>query len=305
MPLDEFYFLRTNRNKILALNNEIQILSEKIDITKKALEENEETLYSEKYGSRVAKNGNPEELKLQVETQKELIFRLKQKNFQGKSIRNFFENDYYTEEQKHKNFGDQKNKLDIFFMFVVIGGIIMTAWAIAGIMVEGFECTNGGGSPDLEFFLASPDSAIEYCSDPTSNDVLAAEKYDSEKTDTFVLLVLPPLLVATLWKWFVFNPKRKIRKAELPFNSNPIYSDYEKNKFSYEVENELLSDLQRRLRNSSEGLSKIKSMEDQIINDKELILVNINRIEVCEKEKLELWDKINHLIPYSDVLELS
>ena len=117
--------------------------------------------------------------------------------------------------------------------------------------------------------------------------------------------MLPPLLDATLWKWFVFNPKRKIRKAELPFNSNPIYSDYEKNKFSYEVENELLSDLQRRLRNSSEGLSKIKSMEDQIINDKELILVNINRIEVCEKEKLELWDKINHLIPYSDVLELS
>ena len=31
MPLDEFYFLRTNRNKIQELNNEIQILSEKID----------------------------------------------------------------------------------------------------------------------------------------------------------------------------------------------------------------------------------------------------------------------------------
>ena len=81
--------------------------------------------------------------------------------------------------------------------------------------------------------------------------------------------------------------------------------DYEENKFSYDVENELLRDLKKQLRNSAKGLSKIKSMKDQITNNKESILVNLNRIEACEKEKLELWGKINHLIPYSDVLELS
>jgi hypothetical protein len=303
MPLDEFYFLRTNRNKILALNNEIQSLSEKIDMTKKALEENEETLYSEKYGSRVAKNGNPEELELQVETQKELIFRLKQKNFQGKSIHSF-QKDYDIEKQKDQKSTDKNNGFDALMMILWIMVLPIAVWAITNILIGGFECTNGGGSSDFEFFLGSPDSAIEYCSDPTSNDVLAAEKYDSIMGDAILLCGLIAFIFY-LWKWFIFNPKRKIRKAELPFNSNQIYSDYEKNKFSYEVENELLSDLKRRLRNSSEGLSKIKSMEDQIINDKELILVNINRIEVCEKEKLELWDKINHLIPYSEVLELS
>ena len=71
MPLDEFYFLKTNRNKILALNNEIQSLSEKIEMTKKALKENEASLeFREEY---VANNENPDQLEHQVDAQKKLI----------------------------------------------------------------------------------------------------------------------------------------------------------------------------------------------------------------------------------------
>lgn len=301
MPLDEFYFLKTNRNKILALNNEIQSLSEKIDMTKKALKENEASLeFREEY---VANNENPDQLEHQVDAQKKLIFQLKQKFFQGKSIHSF-QKDYDIEKQKDEKLTDENIRFDLLMMILWIMVLPIAVWAITNILIGGFECTNGGGSSDFEFYLASPDSAIEYCTDPTSDDVLAAEKYDSIMEDAISLYCLIAFIFY-LWKWFIFNPKRRIRLVELPFNRNPIYSDYEENKFSYDVENELLRDLKRQLRNSAKGLSKIKSMEDQITNNKDSILVNLNRIEVCEKEKLELWDKIDHLIPYSDVLELS
>ena len=135
MPLDEFYFLKTNRNKILALNNEIQSLSEKIEMTKKALKENEASLeFREEY---VANNENLDQLEHQVDAQKKLIFQLKQKFFQGKSIHSF-QKDYDIEKQKEKKITDKNHGFDLLMIILWIGVLPIAAWAITNILIGGF-----------------------------------------------------------------------------------------------------------------------------------------------------------------------